>query len=562
MSTASVAIPNVLRRVSLLFILSAIALWSGASFAQSTVYGVTWVPPAAHDQAIATLAEIEASGARAIRMPARNVNAELLTMADSLGLELFLELSPGYLPAARLIDTLAAAQAELYSLAERVRGHESVTRIGLGRWSNTSDPTACVYFEEMAKRWTLAGERAVTYYTTAFLRDDLCSSSVDEVYVELTDHRPESLDSLYRVASGRIDNLSGIASVGTWVDPVGEHRGVRNERSPEWQARYLEKALASLLRPGGVPPAQYIFVHRWTDPVAIDDFFGDIRQRRYGIHAPAFRPAADILTGYATGRQQVFAFDPGKRTRFGWRWSTILGWVAIGALAAIFASSPQMRHMAPRYFLSHGFYREAVASGRESLALETIAVLAAVSSGVGLSLTILISEISLHPSFMAARNWMDPEHRDFFGALLVARWPLMMVLASVFLIVYVAWASLLSLLSRRARTLFPSQTLIVGVWTLWPLIGLLLVSPAIAASDAPWRLTLVTATVLVTAVVIIYATVRSLLDYRAIAGTSIGEAVIGLLLHPLTWASIAAGVLLTGRFAPEMGYFWDLIMRT
>ncbi len=558
---AFVAFPNLLRTVSLLSLLSALALWHGTSSAQGTVYGVTWVPPEDDSRAISELADIWSSGVRAVRMPARDANSFLLDSADSLGIELFVELSPGYLPAGRLLDTLSAAQAELYSLAERVRGHRSVTRVGLGRWANSRDATACVYFNELAKRWSSDRDGASTYYTTTFLRDDRCNSSVDEVYVELPDHPPQSLDSLYRSAAARIGNLNGIASLGTWIEPSGYYRGVRNERSPEWQARYLETALGSFANSSEPAPA-YVFIHRWSDPETVDDFFGDIRLRRYGIHARPPRPAAEVLTGYATGQQLVFALEPGQPSGVRGRWSTILAWVIIGVLASIYAWSPQMRHMVPRYFLSHGFYREAIASGRESLLLETVVVLAAVSIGVGLALTTLAREISLLPSFVAVRNWIEPERRDFLGALMVQRWSLMILLASAFAVVYLAWASLLSLLSRRARTVFPSQTLVVAVWPLWPLLGLLLVSPALAPALVESRVVLAAMTVAVTVALIVYAAVRSLLDYRSVAGASLGEVMVGLLMHPLTWASFTAGFLLTGRYAPEVGYFWALLTRT
>ncbi len=550
-----------MRGVRTLSILLAIVLLPATSAAQRTVFGVTWTPPANDERAVAELMEMGAHGVGAVRMPARDVVGSVLAAADSFGIELFLELSPGYLPAERLIDTLAAAQAELYRLAEQVRGHSSVTHIGLSRWPNTSDPTTCIYLDELAKRWSEAGSGAATYFTTAFTTDDVCSGTVDEVYVELADQPPEEVDSAYSAASRHITNLRGIASVGTWIDAARRYYGVLNEHSPEWQARYLEKTLAPFAKSDDAPRAAYIFVHRWTDADHTNDFFGDIRQRQYGVQdVTQRRPAAQVLEGFATGRQQVFAFEPGKRSRFEWRWSTLFGWLAIGVLATMYATSPQMRHMVPRYFLSHGFYCEAIGSGRESLVLETVAVLTAISLGVGLSLTVLLTEVSMLPSFAAVQNWMRPERRDSFAALLDQRWSLMVILASAFSLVYLAWASMMSLLSRRARTLYPSQTLIVVVWTLWPLLALLLVSPAVATLDTAGT-TFASMTLIATAVVIAHATLRSLRDYRAITGISVGKLSLVVLLHPLVWASIAAAVVLTGQLAPEVAYFWDLITR-
>ncbi len=531
-------------------------------YAQQTRIGVTWSIPDDEGAAISDLFAMWDAGIRTVRT-GPVTNTSLLVAADSLGIDFFQDLNVGPLPAAQLVDSTDYALRVLrrvLPLADRFR---SARFIGLARLSDTSDPEACAYFRDLASEIEQWDAAPFTYYTTHFLHADVCTTAVDGVLIEARDISSSRLDAVLGGAHDSQEKIVGVASLGTWVDLDLSNSGTLSANSAEWQARFHEDRLTQIHNHRGGATIPFVFVHRWRDPAGIDDEFGDLTQRRYGLlnRAGGPRPAYGVVRGFATGRQTVFARESGAGAGARWTWMTIAGWLAIALLGVVYASSPQMRHTLPRYFRAHGFYREAVASGRESMPAETVAMLACVSTGVGMLGALFVDAISARPVFIVVSSWLSPEGRDFVGALLDQPWTMVAVFASVYALAAVIWTSVMSLISRAGRTLLPAQVLMLIVWSKWPLLLLLIVSPAIAGLDPEKRLLVVAPMLSVAILIGIVSIIRTTLDFVSISKPAVPWLAIGILLHPMVAAALVAVSLGLGTYWDYLEYAVHLVTR-
>ncbi|MBT8399947.1 MAG: hypothetical protein KJO98_05685 [Rhodothermia bacterium] len=552
--------PTATARLALFF--SLLAFCGTLSHAQQTRIGVTWSIPDDEAAAISDLFAMWDAGITVVRT-APVTNTSLLVAADSLGIEFFQDLEVGPLPSSALVDSTDYALEALrnqFSTAERFR---SARFIGLARLSDTSDPQACAYFRKLAEEIERSDVELFTYYTTPFLEADRCGEIVDGILLEARDISQSRLDAILAAAQGSMTRILGLASLGTWVDLELDKTGTLNAHSPEWQARFLEDRLTQVREQRGGSALSLVIVHRWRDPQAIDDTFRDLTQRRYGLlnGSGGPRPSYDVVRGFATGRQTVFARESGNTVEAPWTWMTIAGWLALALLGMVYASSPQMRNTIPRYFRAHGFYREAVASGRESMPAETVATLACVSIAVGMLATVFVHEISSRPVFVVVSSWLNPEVRDFVGALLDQPWTMVAVFASVYSLAAVIWTSVMSLISRAGRVLLPAQVLILIVWSQWPLLVFLVVSPAIAGLGPDLRLQVVALMVVLALLIGVVSTVRTTLDFVSISKPAVPWLVTGLVLHPLLIAILLAAVFGFGEYRGYVEYTLHLLAR-
>lgn len=526
--------------------------------AQNLTLGVTWAVPDDIREAQRDLERIHAAGFKAVRS---NIitTPELYILADSLGLALYQDLPVRAIPVSRLADTLIFVRAVVTNLIPFAHRFRSFRGIGLADLIDTSHPDACAYLKQVSE---FVNERAPpdvdTYYTTRVTGSDRCQSTVDEVFIDLRDVATSDILHFLPSSSG-LPHVTGIGALGTWTDLDLKHRGLNYPRSPESQARYIERALQVVSGGEAIDTPSLVFIHRWQDPSTSDDRYADIIQRRYGLHNSSGgpRPALEVASGFATGDQQVFAFPAGDPAPRGWMWMTVLGWTILAALGLAYATSPRLRHMVPRYFLSHAFYREAVVSGRESLVGESIVILFAVSAGIGMLMAVLLTEISYLPVFLVGRNGLSPELREFLGALLDQPWTLTAIVASAYALTAVAWTSTLSLLSRARQTLLPAQVMMLVIWPQWPLIFLLLISPAISTFSEGVRMGVASSVLAITVGIFWLSAGRSLMDFWRCSRISIGLLVVALVLHPVT-LGLAFALFVRTRNGDAVRYLWEL----
>jgi len=510
--------------------------------------GVVWAAPADVAHAEADLIRMRAAGVEAVRTGLVR-EERLLSLADTLGLRLFQELPLDALPAARLADTLAFARETLRRALARARGHRSARHFGLARRSDTSDPEACDFFRALAG---MRPDGVRLYYVSAFTTADRCRDAVDFALLDARDRLPPVTDW-----TGR-----GLATLGAWVDPDGPP-GLRNPHAPEAQARFLETHLNALLDAANPPVA--VFVHRWrdADPDAPDadpeppDPYG----RRYGLHDRAGRPrpAFDVMAGIYTGRQRVFAFPPGRAPGPGAPWIVLIGWAVVAMIAGHYVRSPRFRFMAPRYFLAHGFYCDAVREGRDVLPMTSALLLLAIAVSVGMTASVVFGAILDSRAMMSALQWLPGSVRITLAGLLRQPWLLALTAGSLYALALAVWAGVLALVARRRRPLAPGQVFMLVVWPRWTLLPLMvaamvLASQPVSAGAAP---ALAGAWLLLT----LWATARTLLDFSRITRAPLSRTLTAALTHPFVLLGAPACFLAAAFFGPWLSFLRHLITR-
>ena len=343
-----------------------LALWLSAGTGPEAraqlppVPGVVWSPPDDPAQASDDLRRLHEAGFRAVRTPLLRDEA-LLTLADTLGLQLFQDLPLAYVPGAVLDDTLAYGLRVLERALNQARNHSSARHFGLTQQSDTSDPRACAFIERLAERLRRT-PNSRSYYLTLFIEADRCAGAVDLVLLDARDAAaPARLVARWHRAHPEVP--VGIGALGTWVDPSARP-GLHVPHSPEAQARYLERHLRTLFADTTQVP--YVFVERWRDveealpSPALSRTAPTLRS--YGLHDQTRtpRPAFDVVTGFIADRQTTFAFPTGTAPSPSAPWATLVGWFVLVLVGGSYAASSRFRYMVPRYFRAHVFYRDSI----------------------------------------------------------------------------------------------------------------------------------------------------------------------------------------------------------
>ncbi len=525
--------------------------------------GMVWQVPPDAEQAQDDLLQMHRLGVEAVRTSLLD-DENLLVLADTLGLHLFQELPLDGLPAAALYDTLAFALRALEAALQRAQGHPSARHFGLARRSDTSDPHACRFFEQLARSvHQLPGGQA--YYLGPFIEDDRCAAAVDFVLLDAREApNPAGLLLRWRAAPAvPARRPAGIGALGAWVSARAVP-GLRDPRSAESQARYLEKHLRALLYDAAqAPPA--VFVHRWRDvrtptPSPAYDLARPYEQG-YGLHTAddVPRPALDVVRGFFTGQQTVFAFPAGEAPAQEVPWPVLIGWLALVLVAACYALSPRFRFMVVRYFQAHGFYREAIREGRDVLLGASVVLLVTLALSVGVLGSALLEAARREPVFQRFFEALPGPVQVVGVALLAQPWMLVLLISSVYALGVALWTSLLSLASRRRQPLVPGQVLMLVLWVRWsflPLMAGAMVVPSLPAA-LPVALALVACWMLLT----LYAIVRTLVDYAAITYVPAYQVALIGLLNPVVLLGVAAFALALNR-APMLAFLWHLATRS
>lgn len=497
-----------------------------------------------------------------------------------------------YLPAAALRDSLYDAQWLLERTLLMARRHPSARHFGLARSSDTSDPAACAYIEDLARRVRRlgpSGSRA--YYLTAFTEADTCASAVDFVLVDARE-LDEPLEPVRRWRRHQPLPV-GVGAVGTWVDENAA-RGLRVPHSPEAQARYLERHLPDLLAAadsssGGAladgpasgsaplaapnaqpadtasaaPPPTAVFVYRWRDDAraAADAVDRDARSRSYGLLAgQGARPALRVVRGLFTGEQTAFAFPQGTPPPPALPWTLFIGWGIVGALGVFYAGVAQFRRMAARYFQSPGFYREAVREGRTTIAGMSALLLVVAGLCAGLIATAALEAVQENKAFALLLRQLGPDLQAQVAGMLAHPWLLTLLAAAFYAGALLLWALLLSLFSRRAFSLQPDQALLLVLWPRWPM--LLLMTAALVASTlaSPLDRWVALAALAGALLVSIWATARTLLDFAALSRVSTANVAFLAFTTPLVILTVV--ILFVGlERSAEVAFLWHVLTR-
>lgn len=489
---------------------------------QGEYQGVIWDPPLEQHTAIQDLERMRNAGINAARTTVVT-DTTILTVADSLGIQFFQDLPAFYLPATALADSLPAyLDANIDSLVARAQRYESADIIGVAIKSDTSEPATCEAIAAAASRLVdQSSGRISTYYVTEFEESDQCRNG-------------RSLVVMGRAASSRFLRIATPTStvgvtVGYEVVP-GRSAGWRHTHSLEQQARKLEDVLNQVRVRDDI---SVIFIERWSDEPGRAAHDGDMLKRRFGIIGPGGIAGLsyEVVSGIFTGQQYVYAIDAGTRRIITGVWLVSLGWLLLGALAIAYASSPQMRQMAPRYFFSHGFFRESVAEGRDAIPIASLLMLVVIALSAGIIGTVILNHFS-ETRFLQALVYSLPEDLQT-GLVLFVNQPalLCILIACLYAIFMTSWTSLLSFWSRfGGNLLLPWQTLLLVVWPRWPIMMVMLAALAINdGSSTNLEIFLICLVTLVSAVHAIY---RTLNDYRLTAEVKWSRMLVPAMLNP------------------------------
>ena len=522
--------------------------------------GVVWAAPPATADAIDDLLAIRRAGARAVRT-GLVTDPLVLEAATRLGLSLWQDLPVDGLPAPFLVaqtNEVAQILAEALDLA---RPYAAARHFGLARGSDTSDRASRAYFEALTE---LAHERGAagtqTYYVSRFVRDDRAGRSVDVVLIDARERDPAAALRLWRATH---ETPVGLAAIGAGVRP-GRGGGWRTTGSEAAQGRTLENALDDLLT--FQPPPAVAFVYRWRDALEDErqDQRAEVAGTRFGLLDADDQPrsAFEVARGFWTGRQRVFAFDAGQPAERALSASPLLllGWGLVLGLGALYAVTPRLSALAPRYFGRRDLYRDAVKRGFDLSALETTGLGSALSLSAGVVGTSALRALGRTDALTAATAAWSTEAQALLTRLLGQ--PILLV--GVLALVYGAWLLLnliwLNVLAGRRRVR-PAQALSLAVWCRWAWLPLMIVALVLGGVDDQLATALAPTLLILAVLVEVVAGWRMVWDLQAIKSVPPARAV--LLGFGLPFLLAAGGLVwLALASEAEAGFLWHLATRS
>ena len=517
-------------------------------------YGVVWAPPSHPGPALRTLDAMHARGVTAIRLESLPPADTVWARADSLGMHLFVDLPVRAVSASGLDAALRAARPTLRRLQRLARSHSSIRAVGLGPGLDTSVQAACTPLQAWSQRVHEETPSLQTYYVTPFTAaHDQCRTAVDLALLD-TRGREAPVDRwrAWRSSPPPV----GIGALGTWTRSEAPP-GLTVPHSPHRQARHLERALSSLLAPGTAtrPP---VFVYRWQDhtsPLPPD--------RRYGLHddSGTTRPAAEVLGGFYTGDQRVFAFPSGTAPSTAPVGTILLSWLLVALLGGLYARNPFVRQTVPRYFAAHGFYRDAVQEGRDVGVIENLVLLGGVGLALGIVGTLTAQIAAPQPETALLLEALPPGLRTTLATGLTHPSLSGLFVGLLTVLLMLVWNALLVLTAQLEGPFSMAQGLMLITWPCWPaLVGMLIA--LVAAIQPPVSTGWLGLLLLIGGSgAILAVTVRVLRDYWIVSGLPLYWVLLLLLPSPLALTLLGLGLLDTAYDLP-VSLLWHLATRT
>lgn len=520
--------------------------------------GVVWAQPENRAEALDGLLALRRAGVRTVRTGLVR-DTLLLRAADLLGIAFYQDLPVANLPAPLLLDTLAFAERRLREALALAQGHPSARHFGLALYSDTSDPRSRPYFERLTSLAHAA--QAQTYYLTHFPESDRAAHTVDLVLLDARDADPVAVLARWRA---RHEEPAGIGAFGAAVRP-GSEGGWRTPGTPSAQARALESGLNAILALNA--PPEVLFVYRWGDAVgaSVRDPRAEVQGVVYGLvgEAGAPRPARDVVRGFFTGTQRVFALDAGSGTTEERTASplVLLGWVILLGLGLLYWLAPRFGLLGSRYFARHDLYRESIQRGYDlNVGLNT-GLAAAVALAAGLVAASAVRGLARTDALATATAGWPPAPQAGLDGLIGL--PFVLVLLGALL--YGLWILLnmiwLYALAGRRHRLRPPQALTLAVWSRWSVVALMVGAMILATLPARTATTLVPVLLAAWLAAEVVATGRMLYDLTHVARVPLQRAVlVGFWAPAGMLAALVVAAFLFGR--AELGFLWHLATRS
>jgi hypothetical protein len=522
------------------------------------VNGVVWSPPESVERATRDLRAMASDGVEAVRTPLM-LDERLLTLADTIGIQWYQDLPLAYLSAQALADSLDFARLQLDQWLSVAQRHPSMRHVGLARLSDTSDPAACAVLQQLAtvvQNQGPPGSR--TYYVTPFTTADACASSVDDVLLDVRAvARP--LQRLRAWRAAHPNGSAGLGALGTWIY-ADTLRGLNVPHSPEAQARYLERHLGHALADTLQPAPTAVFVYRWQD---VPDRSSDPYGRSHGLYTAegAARPAADVMTGFYTGSQTVFAFPGGQRPEHPTPWLMLAAWGLIGLLAVVYFRGPRFQNMVARYFGGHNFYQESVREGREVLTGSMVTLMIGVLASVAMLGIVTARSFQDVPAVLWAVQALPDSLAPTAARLMQEAWQAGAVLAAVYALSLLLWMGALVGVGRYGTSISSGQALMLVGAPQWPLLLVMVAALTVSSFEPEVGRTVVLWLWTAVGVLLVWITGRILVDVVAVMRVPALITLATALVSPLFMAGWVMLFLIVRHDVP-VTFITHLLTRT
>ncbi|NBC01826.1 MAG: hypothetical protein GVY15_13325 [Bacteroidetes bacterium] len=522
-------------RLLLVLLLMACAVGVPRASAQdlAPVRGVTWAVPADPSAAAAELEAIAATGATAVHTGIVT-NTQLLAQADTLGLVFYQQVPLRGLSARQLRGQVGAVVEDVVpGVRERAAAHPSARYIGLAHTVDTGAQATCAALQPLVQALRAPGAAAADltlFYTTALLEGDRCHPLVDHVLLDARAAAPGLRLARWQAAH----ETPGGVVIG-YARAPGQPSGTAAD---EAQAHMLEAALRTV----AARPHAAVFVHRWHDLAAqAQQTVGGLLPRHVGRAGPqglhtadgTARSALRVVTGFFTGQQRVFAFDPPLSERSGVPYALIVAvWVLLGALGVVYRFSLAFRQLLARYFFTPRFFYESVREGRELGADVYGVALALMACSAGLLAAALAVMLASPLASAVALRWGVWAGSDA-AALLQQPVAVGAVAAAGSTLSALLWSGVLWGLGQEGRPLRAPQALTLVVWPRWAVGVLFGASLVVLTLPAPGRRYGLLALVGLWAVAWLLRTARTLQSFLQITTLTPRRLGLAFLLSPL-----------------------------
>ena len=461
------------------FFIALFGFWAfvAPAFAQSQpAKGMVWDPPKDTAKAIAELQEMHQMGVEVVRTPLIWRPA-LYQMADSLHMQFYQELPFSGLPAKRLEDMLPFARKTLRKVIEKSRAYQSARHFGLAQFSDTSDSDAFAYFTTLMQVVRAEGESGTQgYFTSTFVREDAVAHLVDFVLlVAYNDDNPvEKVRRWQANVGGKPVGI--VMGMGVAHDT---RSGYLVENSPEAQARYLETSLRHLLVEKK-RPVSVIFINRWKDGGKTDLYLQTQANQslNYGLVGTdqKKRPAYDVVKGFYTDQQTVFAFKAGERMDQETFWVIGMGWLILALIAFAFLLSFRLQDILMRYFTAHRSFQDMLLRSRDALSGMNALLMVAFGLCAGLTGSVIFSSLRSFPAFGYFIETLPAVLKSL--VLIALKLPFTFALLSMgffgLFLVLIALIFYSVAIYLKQTHVTPQKNLMIAVWAQWPMLLLML----------------------------------------------------------------------------------------
>ena len=275
------------------------------------------------------------------------------------------------------------------------------------------------------------------------------------------------------------------------------------------------------------------------------------------------RPALDVVRGFFTGTQRVFAFDAGNvvsETRTA-ALMVFVGWLLLMGMGMLYWLTPRFGVLSSKYFGRHDLYRESIQRGYDlNAGLNAMLGLALSLAGGVAGASVLRALGRTDALSTAVSSWtLDAQAR--LNQLLGEPLLLVLLLALCFglwLLFNIFW---LYVLTGRRHRIRAQQALTLVVWSRWPVVLLMIWAMMLAAMPPRAATALAPLLLFVWLGVEIVATGRMLNDFAHVTRVPMQRAMLLGYGAPLGVIGVILIVLFIGGQA-ELGFLWHLATRS